>query len=97
MESDGLRTDFFPGFDFSQSAGSAFDVSGRDLVVDALIDTMVGRNLQSQPQITELETELDNLMDTLTACGGSCPADRTETVVKASCAAVLGSATTLIH
>lgn len=97
VESDGLRTDFFPGFDFSQSAGTAFSDADRALVLDPLINTMVGRNLQSQPRITELETELDNLMDTLTACGGSCPADRTETVVKASCAAVLGSATTLIH
>ncbi|MFC4257954.1 LamG domain-containing protein [Marinobacter lacisalsi] len=97
VESDSLSGDFFPGFDFSQPAGSAFSSSGRDLVIDSLIDAMVGRNLDSQPVITELETELDKLMDTLTECAGSCPADRTETVVKSSCAAVLGSATTLIH
>jgi hypothetical protein len=33
----------------------------------------------------------------LAACGGSCAAGRTGTIVKASCAALLGSAVTLVH
>jgi hypothetical protein len=36
-------------------------------------------------------------MGQLTACGGGCAADRTATVVKATCAAVLGSGATLIQ
>jgi hypothetical protein len=41
---------------------------------------------------------LGKLIDKLATCGGNqCEADRTETIVKASCAAVLGSATTLIQ
>jgi len=36
-------------------------------------------------------------MTRLTACGTSCPAGRTPIVVKATCAALLGSAVTLVH
>ncbi|WP_417548213.1 LamG domain-containing protein [Marinobacter segnicrescens] len=92
-----LRGNFFPGFNFNAAAGTAFTPGNRDLVTNPLIDTMVGSNLDTQPLVADLEGELDDLMDSLTACGGSCEADRTATVVKASCAAVLGSATTLIH
>lgn len=97
VEDSSLRTSFFPGFDFNAASSTAFSGGSRDLVIDPLISTMVGENLDSQPQQAALETELSDLIDTLAACGGSCPADRTRTVVKASCAAVLGSAITLIH
>jgi hypothetical protein len=97
VEDTGLRTDFFPDVDFNEPAGTAFSGASRDRVMAPLIETMVGRNLASQPRVADLEAELNELMDTLTACAGSCPGDRTETVVKSSCAAVLGSATTLIH
>jgi hypothetical protein len=44
-----------------------------------------------------VKLELNGLMDTLTACGGSCAADRTGTVVKATCAAALGSGGMLLQ
>ena len=92
-----LRASVFPGFNFSASAASAFDTTGRERIITPLLNRMVGQNLASQPTTTELRTELNALIDTLTQCGGSCAPDRTETVVKASCAAVLGSATTLVQ
>ena len=91
------RTDFFPGFDFNESAGTAFDDAGRALIKTPLMEKFVGTSLTTQPTDADIETELDDLMDRLTECGGSCEAGRTETVVKASCAAVLGSAVTLIQ
>lgn len=92
------RTAFFPGFDFSESADTAFDDAGRDLVKTPLMERFVGTGLGTQPSDADIESELDALMGRLTECGGgSCPAGRTETVVKASCAAVLGSAVTLIQ
>lgn len=94
---NGLRSDFFPGFDFNENASTAFDTAGRDLIIAPLRQRFVGTGLSSQPTDQEIKDELDDLMDTLTACTGSCPAGRTETVVKASCAAVLGSATTLVQ
>lgn len=94
-----LRASFFPGFDFTESANTAFDVAGRDLVINPLLSNLVGSTLNSQPTNTDISDELNNLIDTLTTCAdtSSCNTERTETVVKASCAAVLGSATTLVQ
>jgi hypothetical protein len=97
VSSGQLRADMFPGFDFSAPASTAFDHGGKSLVTGPLLSRFVGSNLASQPGVADVETELGNLMERLTSCGTGCPADRTETVVKASCAAVLGSATTLVQ
>jgi concanavalin A-like lectin/glucanase superfamily protein len=91
------RSDFFPGFNFGENAGTAFDDAGRALIKTPLMENFVGTSLSTQPADADIETELDALMGRLTTCGGSCEAGRTETVVKASCAAVLGSAVTLIQ
>lgn len=91
------RSDFFPGFNFGENAGTAFDDAGRALIKTPLMENFVGTSLSTQPADADIETELDALMGRLTTCGGSCEADRTVTVVKASCAAVLGSAVTLIQ
>ncbi|RBW49893.1 LamG domain-containing protein [Marinobacter sp. F3R11] len=97
--SDGVaRADFFPGFDFSAPAETAFDHGGKSLVTGPLLARFVGENLSTQPTVLEVETELGSLIDRLSDCGtGGCSDDRTETIVKASCAAVLGSATTLVQ
>jgi cytochrome c553 len=92
------RANFFPGFDFSAPAATAFDHSGKSQITGPLLQRLVGENLASQPTTLAIETELSSLIDRLAQCGGSaCPTDRTETIVKASCAAVLGSATTLVQ
>ena len=97
VEDATLRTNFFPNVNFNDPAATAFSGTNRDQVTDPLIRNMIGQDLNSQPLVGDLEGELDELITTLTTCDGSCPAGRTATVVKASCAAVLGSATTLIH
>jgi len=91
------RNAFFPDFSFTENAATAFDVAGQAQVTGPLIREFVGENLATQPANTAIENELGGLMTKLSDCGGSCPPGRTETVVKASCAAVLGSATTLIQ
>lgn len=98
VENINLRASYFPGLDFGAAANEAFDTPAeRDLMITPILNNMVGDNLGSQPANAGVETELNNLIDTLTACGAGCAADRTETVVKASCAAVLGSAVTLVQ
>jgi len=90
------RNAFFPGFDFGEDAGTAFDDAGRALIKTPLMENFVGTSLSTQPSDADIEAELDALMGLLAPCSGDCD-DRTETVVKASCAAVLGSAVTLIQ
>lgn len=92
------RGAFFPDFSFPENAATAFDATGQAQITGPLIREFVGENLTTQPTSTAIESELGGLMTKLSDCGGgSCPAGRTETVVKASCAAVLGSAVTLIQ
>ncbi len=93
-----LRGSYFPGFDFGAGATSAFNtMAKRDQVLDPLLNRVLGINLATQPSAASVKTELNSLIDRLTACGGSCAADRTQTVVKASCAATLGSAVMLLQ
>lgn len=94
-----IRDGFFPDFNFSQNANTAFDTTGRSNVITPLLDHFVGVNLSTQPTDMEMTDELNALMDRLTTCAGtsSCDAERTPTVVKASCAAVLGSAVTVVQ
>jgi hypothetical protein len=94
----GRRATFFPGFDFSAPASQAFDTPAkRDLIAAPLLARAIGAGLASQPSAAEVRTELDGLINRLTSCGTGCAADRTPTVVKASCAAVIGSASTLLQ
>lgn len=97
-----LRSEFFPGFNFSSPAGTAFDAAGRNQIIEPLLNALVagevgGSELAGQPDPDTVRAELNSLIDTMTACGGSCDGNRTATIVKASCAAALGSAIMLVH
>jgi hypothetical protein len=78
-----------------------FPVANFEWTVTCLLDSLIGRmlrtNVATEPDAVGVRTDLDNLITKLSSCGGSCAADRTEVVVKASCAALLGSAVTLLH
>lgn len=89
------RSNYFPDFNFAAPISTAFDTPSE--VIEPLIDNMVGNGIGSQPDLTDLRNELGTLIGDLSACGGSCEADRVERVVKASCAAVLGSAAMLVQ
>ncbi|MEM7096991.1 MAG: LamG domain-containing protein [Pseudomonadota bacterium] len=89
------RNEFFPSFPFGTDVGTAF--ADRSLLLDPLINAMVGNGISTQPDLVDLRAEVNGLVDSLVACGGSCESDRTERIVKASCASVLGSAAMLVQ
>jgi hypothetical protein len=92
------RAAYFPGFAFAAPAAAAFDAAAeRDLILDPLLAGLVGSGIATQPDEAGVRAELDALIDRLTACGNGCAADRTATVVKASCAALLGSGVMLFQ
>jgi hypothetical protein len=94
----GLRSAYFPGFNFAAPAATAFDTPAeRAQVTGPLIARAVGSGLATQPSTAEIQAEVDALFGRLTACGGACAVDRTEVVVKAACSAVIGSAGTLLQ
>lgn len=93
-----LRGNYFPGFDFTAAAGVAFNtMAKRDQVLDPLLSRIMGTNLATQPSVASVKAELNALIDRLSVCGNCDNATRTQTVVKASCAALLGSAVMLVQ
>ena len=93
---------YFPGFDFDAAPGTAFAGSNRDLLVNPLINNIVGTNLADQPAFADVYTEVasfqaaggrpDNLIDRLLVGGSD-----TRAISKGVCAAILGSAATLLQ
>ncbi len=93
-------TAMFPGFDFD---GADEFATNRDAFVNPLIDRVMGTGLDSQPARAEVYAELashqsgggarpDNLIDRLRAGGSD-----TRAIAKGVCAAMLGSAVTLVQ
>jgi hypothetical protein len=91
------RSSYFPGFNFGANPATAFSPAGRSALLDALTGRMLATGVATEPEAAGVRSDLDALITRLSSCGGSCPAGRTETVVKSSCAALLGSAATLVH
>ncbi len=99
VETSSLRSGFFTGFDFTVPASAGFDAQQRSLMISPLLDRVIGNSIATQPQRSEVENELNRLIDTLSDCSGNkvCDANYTRTVVKATCAATLGSAALLVQ
>jgi len=98
VEAPVTRDAFFgTGFAFNLEPVTAF--AQRDVIFDALYDQMIGVTLGSQPLRSDVQAELDLLVDTLLSdcLLTTCDAERTETIVKGTCAAVLSSAAVTIH
>jgi cytochrome c553 len=98
-----LGPSFFAGLNMNQTPAQAFGTdAGMDLVITPLINSpAVGTNLATQPTDAQIRTELYSLITSLVNCSVSDPTcvqtpTRTQTIAKAVCATVLGSATTLI-
>lgn len=94
VETTSLRDGYFSDFNFDQSAVTAFTVQGRSAVLLPLTSNILNSGLSDQPNNADVINELDNLITRLTDCSGDkvCDATYTKTVVKAVCAAALGSA-----
>ena len=98
VDDSGLRASYFPTFNFATPAAQAFDTAGeRALVTGPLVARAVGTAIATQPTSLEITAEVDALIGRLAACGAGCAADRTETIVKSACSAVVGSASTLLQ
>jgi hypothetical protein len=99
VESPARRAALAPGFDFDATPATAFDASGRDALIRGFTEGFLGTGLASQPSTAEVFPVLDGLITDLTAtCATTpCGVDRTRTVAKAVCSALLGSAGVSIH
>lgn len=108
VDSASARGLFFPGFDFSAAVSTAFNTDlKRDQIIEPLLQSLLANELprtgntdaplSHQANPDALRLELNQLIDNMTNCGGSCGSNRTLTTVKATCAASLGSAVMLLQ
>jgi hypothetical protein len=103
-ENQQARNNFFgtmPAFEFNAPVLTAFSDQGKkDLIINKVIERIIGNNVSFQPSQTELQGELNSLVnDLIQPCstGMQCDAVRTRAIVKATCAAVLASAATTMQ
>lgn len=95
-----LRNTFFPNFigNFGLDVNNAFDTTlERDRVINPLYTNVVGSNLLTQPGETDMKTELDDLIQLLASRHSTEDSTATQKIVKATCAAALGSAAVLVQ
>jgi hypothetical protein len=91
---------YFPGFNFGAAPATAF--ANRDALITPLIDNAMGIAIQTQPDFVDVRDELgyvafdgtrpDNLIDRLISGGTD-----TRSIAKGTCAAIIGSAVTLVQ
>ncbi len=101
VEDAGLRSALYPGFDFDADAATITTATWQSQIIDPMIERFIGTNLASQPDTGAVRDTLTSLITDsstgLARCDGTCPPEKTRTVVKASCAALLGSAVVLVQ
>ncbi len=97
IEDNVIRTTWLPDVDFSQTPAVALSTTERGNLLNPLIDQMMPLDLVTQPVKSEVYSELDSLVGKLSQCGTNCDAERTATIAKSSCAAVLASAVMMVQ
>jgi len=101
-----LRSTVFPNFPFGANVAAAYP-GNQDFLLDPLLDRVLGTTvnfLNSQPDRTLAKAELDQLINGIPTdpmrpglANGGGTATRTQTIAKATCAALLGSAAMLVQ
>jgi hypothetical protein len=104
VDSPTLRAQLAPGFLYDSDVATALDAAGQATLIQGMGLAILGQNLvtplASQPTVAEVMPYLQTMIGELTAnCGVSitCDATRTQTIAKATCAALLSSAAATIH
>lgn len=104
LEDTAKANAFFGGFDFSQAPQSAYAGNARDQIINPLLDRALGLGIQTQPDFTSVRDELGyrpadgnhpgNLIDRLIASPDN---PNARSIAKGVCAAIVGSAATLVQ
>ena len=102
VKSPSLSAAYFPGFNFGAAPSAAFSGGGMNLMVTPLINNMLtantaaGKYVATAPTAASVTTEVNNLVTKLESSVTN-DAAGTATIVKASCAAIAGSAAMLVQ
>ena len=83
--------------DFTAAPATTYSVANRPLFIGPLLDRLMPLSPETAAERSAVVTELDALINRLSNCGGSCSSDRSQTIAKAACTAVLASAELLLQ
>ncbi|XPF94813.1 LamG domain-containing protein [Colwellia sp. RE-S-Sl-9] len=97
IEDPTIRNTWFEGIDFDQAPSIVFDTNNRSQFITLLIDKLLPLNITTQPEKDAVTTEIDALITRLSSCTNACEANRSRTIAKASCTAILASAVVLVQ
>lgn len=100
VEDTTLRQNFFGAFPFDTIPTTVFaDPARRTQIANALYGRMYGTGLTEQPDLAGFTQDLNTMIDALlVSCSSTpCTAERTKTIVKGACSAVLSSAAVSMH
>lgn len=97
IDNNTIVNSWFPGVDLTKTPDDVFSISNRDQLITPLIDKLVPLNIATQPEKNTITTEISALITRLSSCEGACDSNRSKTIAKASCTAILASAVTLIQ
>ncbi|MDP5187972.1 MAG: LamG domain-containing protein [Alishewanella sp.] len=92
-----LRSAWFPAIDFNASPAEALSPANRDSLIEPLLQRFMPLQAATDIANSDARVELNNLVDRLSQCHGSCDSQRTQTIAKAACTAVLASAQMLVY
>jgi hypothetical protein len=97
IDDSAIRNTWFPGIDFDQAPNLIFSAANRSQFITPLIDKLLPLNIATQPDKNIVATEIDALITRLSACSTTCENNRSRTIAKASCTAILASAVALVQ
>lgn len=97
IEDNTLVSNWFPNVDLTKSPDDVFSLVNRDQFITPLIDKLMPLDVATQPEKNAVVTEISALITRLSTCDGACESDRSKTIAKASCTAILASAVTLVQ
>ncbi|UAL45336.1 LamG domain-containing protein [Shewanella inventionis] len=97
IEDNTIRGNWFPDVDFTAVPSEALSTTQRGNLLNPLINQLMPLSLSNQPNQSAIYAELDSLVSGLSVCSGACDAERTRTIAKSTCAAVLASAVMLVQ
>ena len=92
-----LRGQWFPAVNFNASPSEALSPANRDALISPLLDRFAPLQPETALENSDARAELNNLIDRLSQCNGACDSQRTQTIAKAACTAVLASAQMLVY
>ena len=97
INDDAIRSTWFAGIDFTASPSQTFNPVKRNQFLQQLVAKLMPLAASSVAVQQAAQLELNELIDGLSQCSGSCGSERSATIAKAACTSVLASAELLLQ